>query len=109
MIEVNCLVQAGQITADGERRLRKSLRTFVEQSFQKPMGIRWTVVPIESGFTAGKASTTSIVSLTADTPVDQPRRKKLLDNLCSLWIAETGCHIGEVVGVIADPRPMRAD
>lgn len=104
MINCNCVVQAGQIPPDTEMLLRERLSDFTMQAFQAPAQIDWAVIPEESGFTAGLPSTTSVVVITAKQSLAQERRKVLLEELCDLWIAETGCSINEVVGVIADPQ-----
>ena len=103
MLPCTCLVQAGQISAANEAILRSRLNEFAQREFGAPTAIRWIVIPEKSGFTAGKPSTSSVVSLAANEALDQPRRVELLKELCDLWIAETNCSIDEVVGIISDP------
>ena len=103
MIQAVCMVQEGQIPPQTEASLRAGLDDFTQKSFGEPVDIRWVAVPERSGFTAGKPSTSSIVSLTANRVLERPERKDLLVELCDFWIAQTKCSLDEVVGVINDP------
>lgn len=104
MTVCNCVVQEGQISPETETRLRTSLDGFARAIFGSPAQFTWTVVPKGSGFTAGEPSTSSVVAMRADAPLDQSRRVALLRELCQLWMRETGCSIDEVVGVISNPQ-----
>ena len=103
MVTCNCIVQDGQISAETEASLKTQIGEFTKRAFGQTATINWAVIPENSGFTAGAPSTSSIISMGAPEPVDQPRRAELLHELCSLWSRETGCPLNEIVGVIADP------
>ncbi|MEO0981788.1 MAG: hypothetical protein AAFX03_03965 [Pseudomonadota bacterium] len=105
MIACNCVVQAGQISADAEATLRGRLNEFAQRSFGAPAEINWIAIPERSGFTAGNPSTSSVISMRANAPVSPSARETLLRELCGIWTGETGCSLDEVVGVISDPQP----
>ena len=104
MINCTCLVQVGQHPDRCESNLTAALGGFTERAFGAPASISWITVPAGGGFTAGKPSTSSIVSMSAPEPLDQSHRAALLGELCELWMNETGCSINEIVAVISDPR-----
>lgn len=104
MINCNCIVQAGQISADTEAALRANLNDFAQRAFGEPAEINWRAIPERSGFTAAKPSTSSIVSMTANKPLSQDTRAELLREMCELWVSETHRSLDEVVGVISDPQ-----
>ncbi|MEM9670215.1 MAG: hypothetical protein AAF950_14930 [Pseudomonadota bacterium] len=104
MVMCNCIVQAGQIPADTEAALKSKLNGFTQRAFGEPAQINWVAIPEKSGFTATKPSTSSIVSMRAPKPMEQPKREALLRELGDLWTAETKCSLDEVVSVIADPE-----
>lgn len=104
MTPCTCLVQAGQIPAATEAALRSGLSNFAERAFGAPAEINWIIVPEKGGFTAAKPSTSALVTLQADAPVEQSRRVALLQELCDLWMGETNCSLDEIVAVISDPQ-----
>lgn len=103
MINCTCVVQAGQAPDQNQDVLTNALNTFTAQAFGAGAQVAWIPVAPGNGFTAGKPSTSSVVSLTATEPLRPERREALLRELVSLWTTETGCSIDEVVAVIADP------
>ena len=103
MIQAMCLVQAGQVSEQQEARLRADMEDFSQRSFSTGAAINWIVVPENSGFTAGKPSTSILVSMLSNRPLDSAERTELLKELCDIWIAQTGRSMDEVVGVIRDP------
>ncbi|SIO10415.1 hypothetical protein SAMN02745824_2961 [Parasphingorhabdus marina DSM 22363] len=103
MTTCNCIVQAGQISGETQAGLRSRLDAFSQASFGSPAEIGWVEIAPGSGYTATQPSTSSIVSLTADKPLEQSERIPMLRDLCDLWSAETGCSLDEIVGVINDP------
>lgn len=105
MIPYRCFVQAGQAAAEAEATLRADLEAFSQRAFGASAHILWIAVPRGSGFSAGSPSTASIVAAEAPSPLDQPRRAALLQELSDLWIARTGCGYDDLVAVISDPRP----
>lgn len=103
MVPCNCIVQDGQISAAAEASLKTRLDGFTQRAFGAPAEFSWVTVPEKSGFTAGKPSTSSIVTMRAPAPLDQSRRAELLRELSDIWTAETNCTLNELVAVIADP------
>lgn len=103
MTPCTCLVQDGQISAQTQAALRSKLDVFTQSAFGHPAQFNWIAVPEGSGFTAAKPSTSSLVSVQAGEALAQDRRTRLLNDLCDLWMAETGCSMNEIVGVISDP------
>ncbi|MEL7453511.1 MAG: hypothetical protein AAGJ50_09095 [Pseudomonadota bacterium] len=104
MISCNCIVQAGQVSPETEATLRANLNAFAERAFGEPAEISWLAIPEGGGFTAAKPSTSSIISMTANTPLKQTERAALLKEMCELWARETHRSLDEVVGVISDPQ-----
>ena len=103
MIPTRCMVQAGQISDATQVQLREDMKAFAKKSFGAEPFIHWVVVPENSGFTAGKPSTSVLVQMMSDRPLETRERAELLNELCDIWIKRTGKSIDEVVGVIADP------
>lgn len=103
MIICSCFIQAGQISAEVERRLRDRFESFTQQAFGESAQINWVPVAKGSGFSAGKPSTSSVVSVRANAPLEQPTRVKVLKQLSELWIEITGCSFDELLVVVADP------
>lgn len=104
MIPYRCFVQAGQAAAEAEAALRADLEAFSQRAFAASAHILWITVPQGSGFSAGSLSTASIIMAEAPSPLGQPRRAALLQELSELWIARTGCSYDDLVAVISDPR-----
>ena len=105
MTTCNCIVQAGQIAEDTESALRARLEDFAQSNFGSAAEISWLEIPAGSGYTAAQPSTSSIVSLVADKPLEQSTRVDMLEQLCALWMDQTNCSLDEIVGVINDPVP----
>ena len=102
-LQCTCLVQEGQAPDHNQSALSAALSDFVTRSFEREININWIRVAPGCGFTAGEPSTSSIVSMTAPTPLEQPEREALLRQLCDLWMEHTGCSLNEIVAVINDP------
>lgn len=105
MIRCTCMIQEGQTAAGVRAELGEMLDGFARQTFGQPMSTTWVLVPPGNGFTAARASTSSIVSVTAAEPLEQEKRAGLLETLCERWMALTGCSLDEIVAVLNDPRP----
>ncbi len=103
MINCSCLVQEGQAPDLHKEEIQGSIRRFIAESFGEDVQITWGAVGSGDGFTAGEASTSSVVSIAAQEPLDQRRRESLLRQFVDLWISKTGNSIDEIVVVIADP------
>ena len=102
-LQCTCLVQEGQAPDHHPDDLTAALSDFVSRSFEREVNINWIRVATGCGFTAGEPSTSSIVSMTAPTALEQPTRETLLRQLCDLWMEQTGCSLNEIVAVINDP------
>lgn len=100
----NCIVQEGQIPPETEAALKTGIDEFTQRAFGETAEINWVAIPKNSGFTASKPSTSSIISMRAPRPMEQFRRETLLHELCNIWTTETNCTLDEVVGVISDPE-----
>ena len=103
MINCTCFVQEGQAPDENQDQLKAVLGGFSQSSFGEDAQIAWIPVAAGSGFTEGKPSTSSVVSITAAEPLAANRRETLLRELVRLWTNETGCSVDEIVAVIADP------
>ena len=103
MIPFTCIVQAGQVSADEEVTLRRELETMSQRTFDDTAHINWITVPENSGFTAGKPSTSVLVSLQSSTPLEQSDRTAMLSELCGICMNVTGRSTNEVVASVSDP------
>ncbi len=103
MTQCTCMVQAGQISADQEAILRAETSAFAERHFGSPGEINWVTVPEGSGYTAGKLSTSVIVSVRSDRPLPPSERVPLLHELERIWATNANRTSDEVVSVITDP------
>ncbi len=103
MINCTCVVQEGQSPDLHQDVLKGTLGEFSERAFGQGADIKWVRVPPGSGFTAGEPSTSSVVSMVSNEPLEAPHRELLLRELVDLWVGQTGCSVDEIVAVLADP------
>lgn len=103
MINCTCIVQAGQTPDQNEAELKAVLSGFTTGSMGEAAQVAWIPVAPGNGFTEGKPSTSSIVSLTANEPLSPNKRESLLRELVDIWTLNTGCSVDEIVAVISDP------
>ena len=103
MIECLCLVQAGQTADQKQAELSALVNGFTQRSFGEEAQISWIPVPAGSFFTAAEPSTASVISVTANQPLEQSRREALLKELSQLWADQTGCTLDELVTAISNP------
>lgn len=103
MIDCLCVIQEGQGPDQQRGVLAAALDAFGAEFLGDALAVNWVPVAAGNGFTAGKPSTSSVVSMTAKAPLSQERREVVLRELVSMWTHETGCSIDEIVAVIADP------
>ena len=103
MTQCTCMVQQGQISPAQQERLRAETSEFAERHFGSPGEINWVEVPAGNGFTAGKLSTSVIVSVRADRPLPPSERVPLLHELEEIWKEHAAKGSNEVVSVITDP------
>jgi len=104
MINCTCVIQAGQAPDRSKEEIQDVLNRFVSDSFGEMAKIAWIPVPQGGGFTAGKQSSTSVVSMASNKRLSPERRESLLRELVAVWTSATACKIDEIVAVIADPR-----
>ena len=104
MISCTCFVQEGQSPDQHRENIQGLLERFTSTSFADQAQIAWIPVAPGNGFTAGAPSTSSVVAMTANEPLEPSRRELLLREFVDLWTAETGCSIDEIVAVISDPE-----
>ena len=105
MINCMCVVQEGQEPDRRKSEILGLLNSFTNSSFGLQAQVSWVPVAAGSGFTAGNPSTSSVVAMTADSPLDSDRRENLLREFVDQWTKQTGCSIDEIVAVISDPTP----
>ncbi len=105
MTTCRCLVQEGQISPKQRSDLEFKLRAFSVAKLGSPAEIRWGEIASGSGYTANEPSTTSVVSLTGNTALEQAIRVELLHELVDLWTKGSGCSVDEITAVIGDPVP----
>ncbi len=103
MINCTCIVQAGQAPDRRKAEIQDLLNRFATESFGQAAQIGWIPVAAGNGFTAGKPSTSSVVSLASNRPLNPARRESLLRELVRVWTAVTACSVDEIVAVISDP------
>ena len=95
-VETMCVVQAGQISDAVREMLASRLSQVTQAAFGEDASVNWLEVPKGNGWTAGEASTTSVVSMSVP-PMEQGDRTRLLHAICDAWAGETDCHINEIV------------
>ena len=103
MIQCTCIVQEGQSPDLHETELREKLTTFASTVFDSEPQFNWVRIPPGNGFTAGKPSTSSVVSMIANRPLSAEHREQHLRELVALWTSTTSSSVDEIVAVIADP------
>ena len=103
MINCICVVQQGQSPDNRSAELKGLLNHFSSASFGDVAEVAWIPVAPGNGFTAGKPSTSSVVSFTSGEALQPEHRETLLRELVALWTDATGCSVDEIVAVIADP------
>ena len=93
MINALCVIQEGQGPDQQRDQLASVLSQFTEEHLGDSMNVNWLPVAAGSGFTAGKPSSSSVLSLTANEPLTQQRREQILRDLVSLWTQQTGAVV----------------
>ena len=95
-----CLVQEGQIPQTTLEQLGDGIRDIVvSNSLGDDVNIAWIVIPKGKGWTAGKPSTSSVLTI-AGPDIPQDHRVQALSSLCDMWSQTTGCHINEIVASV---------
>lgn len=99
MTVISCIVQEGQAAGNHVAALEEGLARIAHDFFGFSVSFEWTTVVAGSGFTAGKPSSASLVSMGVPDDIEQERRVELLSAICAMWSETTGCHINDVVAV----------
>ena len=100
MISFNCIVQEGSIPP----RLRPQLRSGLARLSTSLLGgtpaevaVEFTEIPRGFGFRGGEISTTSMVRGLIPPGCVPEVRVDLMQQICDLWCATTGCAVGELI------------
>lgn len=101
MAKCICMVQEEQIPASVLAELEAGLKgIIVANDISENPVVAWIEVPKGEGWTAGKPSTSSVVAIFCQ-DMEQDKRVSMLQLICDLWTAKTGCSINEIVAMIA--------
>lgn len=98
------MVQEGQIPPDTKAILCSALNELATRNFGSAAEFHWIEVPRNSGFTAGKPSTSSLVSMQANRALDFDTRKAILTEMSKVWSETTGCSEFELLMSVRDPE-----
>lgn len=107
MASYQCIVQEGLVGAGLRARLGRGLARLDADTFglSKDAGtVEFVEIRRGSGFTAGEASTTSIVYAVLPDGCPTETRKRLMASVCEIWYETTGCSPDGLVVFTAD-RP----
>ncbi|MCV6576668.1 MAG: hypothetical protein OIF58_13115 [Cohaesibacter sp.] len=104
MLPVMCIVQESQISGQIATALKSDINDFTLKAFGTWADIDWIEVPLGSGFTAAKPSTSLITSLYANRSMDHQERIALLYELSALCMLRTGLSENQVMTAIRDPQ-----
>lgn len=99
MIDIQCIIQEGQTASSKTAVLEEGLSRIAREFFDVDVRFSWTTVASGSGFTGGKPSTSSLVSMPVPADIKQERRIELLSVICNMWSEATSCHVNDVVAV----------
>ena len=100
MISFNCIVQEGTIPP----RLRPELKSVLARISTSLLGgspedvaVEFTEIPRGFGFRGGELSTTSMVRGSIPPGCVQEVRVDLMQQICDMWCATTGCATDELI------------
>lgn len=100
MVNCICLTQEGLAPDQHSQQLKDGLKQIViTNKLGDDVNIAWITVPPGEGWTDGKPSTSTVLSMEAP-PIDQAHRVDVLTQICDLWIKTTGCHVNEIVASV---------
>ena len=103
MIPILCLVQEGGIAPAVSQQLEIRLSDITGKALDTDTQVMWIEVAKGNGFTEGKPSTSSLVSVQSPQALRQDDRIALMSEICDLWMEQTGCSINEIVAAVSDP------
>ena len=101
------IVHEGVIADALHPELRAGLGRIYAALFHVPaaeIGVDFTVMPRGRFFSAGKPSTSSIITGSVPAGTPDAERHRLLAEITALWCEVTGCTPHEVVATAADAR-----
>jgi len=100
MISFDCIVQEGVISP----RLRPELKSALARISTSLLGgspgevtVEFTEIPRGFGFRGGELSTTSLVRGLIPPGCRQEVRVDLMQQICDMWCATTGCATDELI------------
>lgn len=102
MADITCLYQAEQLTKPQLANLADMLGKISENHLATESNIVWLPIAKGSGFTAGKSSSSSLVSIAVPDGYAATSREKLLGDICAGWQEITGCSVNEIVASAID-------
>ncbi len=111
MAQYSCIVQRGQEPERQKDILAQGLKKIGQQMFgddPEETEIQWASYGEGYAWTAGEASTSSIVIRSVPVGLPNDKREQFLRSVCDLWIAETGCSMNEIVVTAWDGPIPRA-
>lgn len=107
MTSFNCIVQEGLIPP----RLRPALKSALARISTSLLGgspdevaVEFTEIPRGFGFRGGELSTTSMVRGSIPPGCVQEVRVDLMQQICDMWCATTGCAPDELIVSARDHR-----
>lgn len=101
MAKCICMFQEGQISENVIVALETGLKNIVvANGISDSPVVNWIEIPCGEGWTAGAPSTSSVVALFCQ-DIEQSQRLKMLNSICDLWTAETGCSINEIIAMVS--------
>lgn len=101
-----CMVQEGQIPDEQKATLEGALKTAIRDHVgaEAKLAVAWMTVPPGSGYSAGKASTSSLVQLSVPDGFPQGSRAALMHDVNDRWCAITGQSKYDVVLSVPDRK-----
>ena len=100
MISFNCIVQEGVIPPRLRPRLESALArisTSLLGGSPADVAVEFTEIPHGFGFRGGDLSTTSVVRGSIPPGCVQEVRVDLMQQICDMWCATTGCATDELI------------
>ena len=100
MISFNCIVQEGVIPPRIRPELQSALArisTSLLGGAPEDVAVDFTEIPRGFGFRGGEISTTSLVRGSVPPGCRQEIRLVLMQQICNMWCATTGCATDELI------------
>ena len=93
-------IQEGHVAQGRQESLARGLQAIASQSFgddPDAPAVSWKVIPKGFGWTAGKASNTSVVFCSVPEGLPQPERVRLMTTINDFWVDSTGSKANELL------------